>query len=123
VLSKVPQEEKDQVDEFLGSTERVPNISWDSAQGLFMIAQPGSDPKPSTITDTEDVSYVSSPYLPQCVRSSSGRPLTNNRSRASESAAGVSTIRDELCEAIVLSDVKLLVSEWIPVRVASRAES
>jgi len=114
VLSRISQELKNQVDEFLGSPVEVPNIMWDAPTGLFMITMPGEEVKPSSITDTEDVSYVSSPYLPDCVRSVCGRPLTNNRARASEAAAGVSTIRDELSEAIILNDVKLLVSEWIP---------
>ena len=41
-------------------------------------------------------------------------PLTDNTSRAHESAAGESGIKDELSEAITLSRVHALVGEWVP---------
>ena len=67
----------------------------------------------SGITETEDVSYVSSPYLPEVLRAGDN-PTTDNTSRSHESAAGVSGIKDELSEAIQLAGVHILVGEWIP---------
>jgi hypothetical protein len=48
----------------------------------------------SGMTETEDVSYVSSPYLPDCLRADINKPMTSNSSRAHESALGGSTIKD-----------------------------
>ena len=73
----------------------------------------GSHEQESGITDTEDVSYVSSPYLPQSLRGQ-GPPTTDNSNRAHESAAGESGIKDELDENIILRHVYVLVGEWIP---------
>eukprot|EP01047_Picozoa_sp_COSAG01_P052892 COSAG01_NODE_5609_length_4148_cov_12.547296_1_plen_762_part_00 len=69
--------------------------------------------RPSTVTETEDVSYVSSPWLPQLLRKR-GREATSNAHRAGESAEGTTTIADELDEVIVLKHVNLLVGEWVP---------
>lgn len=69
----------------------------------------------SEVTDTEDVSYVSSPYLPTCVRNPRDqKTFTSNKHRAHESAKGVTNIKDTLDEVIVLSRVVCLVGEWIP---------
>ena len=68
----------------------------------------------SKVTDTEDVSYVSSPYLPRSIRTRFAKDMTSNKHRAHESAAGEANIRDELSEAIHLSNVNILVGEWIP---------
>lgn len=51
----------------------------------------------SLVTDTEDVSYVSSPYLPMCLRHG-GREITSNASKAHLSSGGETNIRDELDE-------------------------
>ena len=67
----------------------------------------------SQITEAEDVSYVSSPYLPPCLRSTD-KLMTSNEHRADEAAAGGSNIQDELDEAVVLNGVHGLVGEWIP---------
>ena len=45
----------------------------------------------------QDVSYVSSPYLPECLRRGP-RGMTSNAHRAFESAAGKSDIKDEYNE-------------------------
>ena len=65
----------------------------------------------STITNTEDVSYVCSPYLPQCVRGF-GPDTTDNSPRSHESAAGASGIKDELDENIILRHLNVIVGEW-----------
>lgn len=72
--------------------------------------------KTSGITDSEDVSYVSSPYIPSCLRSNSAYRLepTSNASRAAESAHGHSMMFRDAVESIVLSRVRALVGEWMP---------
>jgi hypothetical protein len=86
----------------------------------FRLFTPGGFSKESAVTETEDVSYVSSPYLPPAVRrrdvpgAPPMRAMSCNAHRASESALGGSTIADELSEAIVLSNVHCLVGEWVP---------
>lgn len=67
----------------------------------------------STITETEDVSYVSSAYVPQCLRYG-GRPTLSNAHRAHESAVNTDNIRDELDEVITLNSVSIIVAEYIP---------
>ena len=68
----------------------------------------------STITECEDVSYVSSPHIPRTLRRPGGPSLSSNAHRAHESAGKVSTIRDDLDEVITLSNVTILVGEWLP---------
>lgn len=68
----------------------------------------------SGVTETEDVSYVSSPYLPDCLRADLNKAMSSNSHRAHESAEGGSTIKDDggddgeggLSEAVVLSHGK-----------------
>ena len=89
------------------------------AQGkvvCVIYTQSGLVARPSGITEIEDVSYVTSPYLPQLLINAQTmvRPLSDYSSRAAEAAAGLSLIRDELDEAILLGGVRLMVGEWIP---------
>jgi WD repeat-containing protein 35 len=87
----------------------------DEDDGVFVLFSSNGYMRESEITSTEDVSYVSSPYLPSCVRNPRDqKPLTSNKHRAHESAGGNDNIRDELSEAIVLSHVVALVGEWVP---------
>jgi WD repeat-containing protein 35 len=67
----------------------------------------------SSITETEDVSYVSSAYIPLCLRQG-GRPTLSNAHRAHESAAGEMQIKDVLDEVITLNSVSVIVSEFMP---------
>lgn len=67
----------------------------------------------STITETEDVSYVSSPYLPFTLRDLKC-PLASNAHRASEAATGTSNLKDELDVQLSLSRLVILVGEWVP---------
>ncbi|KAG2781034.1 hypothetical protein Pcac1_g8975 [Phytophthora cactorum] len=70
----------------------------------------------STITECEDVSYVSSPYIPSCLRSSTSYLVepTSNKLRATESARGYNMMTKEAKQSIVLSQVHALVGEWLP---------
>lgn len=76
----------------------------------------GAYTKVSGITDSEDVSYVSSPYIPSCLRSNSAYRIepTTNASRAAESAHGHSMMFKDAVESIVLGHVRALVGEWMP---------
>jgi len=69
----------------------------------------------SAITDTEDVSYVASAYIPQCLRYG-GRPTMSNAHRAHESGMGaLDNIRDkDLDVVITLNSVSIIVAEYIP---------
>nr|CCA28064.1 conserved unknown protein putative [Albugo laibachii Nc14] len=67
----------------------------------------------SSITDIEDVSYVSSAYIPQHFRHR-GRPTLSNAHRAYECAIGASTIKDELDEVIALGSASISVAEYVP---------
>ena len=68
----------------------------------------------STVTDTEDVSYVSSAYIPQCLRFG-GRPTLSNAHRAHISGqAGIDNIRDnDLEEIVTLNSVSMIVAEYL----------
>lgn len=83
---------------------------------------PSGTARKSSITDCEDVSYVSSPFLPMTLRNPTSRPTTSNSSKAWMARKGVSTIRDDLSEALVLGHVKLLVGEFIPFGCARRSD-
>ena len=88
---------------------------WNAEEEEFQLVTEGGFKRPSTITETEDVSYVSSPWLPQVLRKR-GRECTSNAHRSGESAEGASTIADELTEVITLKFVNLLVGEWCVTR-------
>jgi len=67
----------------------------------------------SDITYIEDVSYVSSAYVPQCLRRKGGRPTMSNAHKASL-CRKKSNIRDELDEVITLNSVSIIVAEFVP---------
>ncbi|KAF1315541.1 hypothetical protein FI667_g10135, partial [Globisporangium splendens] len=74
--------------------------------------------KTSAITESGDVSYVSSPFLPKCLHSNGYYHIDidahNNRHRAHECATGSSNTKTMTSEAVTLSDVYALVGEWVP---------
>jgi len=127
ILELVPDELKEQVDSFVHGPRDTPhqdellNVEWGDEEENddgekepgFALYTDGGYRRLSGITDTEDVSYVSSPYLPMVLRGSD-EPTNDNTSRAHESAAGLSGIQDELSEAIQLDTVRIMVGEWIP---------
>lgn len=67
----------------------------------------------SDVSYIEDVSYVSSAYVPQCLRRKGGRPTMSNAHKASLCRKS-SNIRDELDEVLNLSSVSIVVAEFIP---------
>ena len=80
----------------------------------FLIVTINGYEERSSITETEGVSYVTSPFLPRFQRVGE-EPLTDNASRAWEAADGLVQLKDELSELIDLSQVHFLVVEWVPV--------
>ena len=78
-----------------------------------LISRSGMYVRNSKITDCEDVSYVSSPFIPSFLLQP-GTVLESFSHRARESAAGESGIEDELSEEIQLAYVKIVVAEYIP---------
>jgi hypothetical protein len=124
IVSRIPKHVKKDVDRWIYAPKpyqdnvlkvalkRTQSEEGTDLQTFLLIAEGGYE-KPSTITNVEEVSYVSSPYLPLHLRKSE-KPMTNNSSRASEAAAGLSNIRDELQENIHLAHVQVLIGEWCP---------
>ena len=133
LLGIMPRELKDEVDEVIhgpeGYEDELLAVAWeepdeeeiaaaeaegeDEPEPGFRLYTAGGYARMSDVTETEDVSYVSSPYLPDCLRGDD-KPMSDNADRAHESAAGESDVKDELSEAITLSNVISMVGEWIP---------
>lgn len=84
--------------------------------GYFVLClDSGERVRRSHVTESEDVSYVSSPFLPACVRNARDqRAFSCNEHMAHEAAIGQSNMRDELSESITLGYVTCMVGEWIP---------
>jgi hypothetical protein len=122
-LQQVPLKLKDDIetvlhgpkpfqDKLLNVTMRRESDEDAEVQHFYLTAEGGYE-RQSTVTEIEDVSYVSSPYLPLHVRKSE-KPISSNAHRAGEAASGESNIKDDLSEAIHLAHVSLLIGEWIP---------
>ncbi|DBA00815.1 TPA: hypothetical protein N0F65_004720 [Lagenidium giganteum] len=117
LLSHISRELRQEVDSFVFP----PSPSGHSPfmvryDGYKFVLCSGTYTKPSSITESEDVSYVSSPFLPRCLRSSGYYQAQerSNRHRAAECAIGLSSISKKTNEAITLGDVYALVGEWVP---------
>ncbi len=115
LVQYISRREKEVVDLFAhkeGSRELLKPL-WDG-ETYWMQSQSGFRQK-STVTETEAVSYVSSAYIPQCLRYG-GRPTMSNAHKAHSSGFGaIDTIRDQgLDEVITLNSVSLIVAEFIP---------
>lgn len=113
LVKRISRKEKEAVHEFVYArgTRELLSAAWDGRH-YYLCSESGYKRR-STITDTEDVSYVSSAYIPQCLRYG-GRPTLSNAHRAHESATSVDNIRDELDEVITLNSVSIIVAEYIP---------
>jgi WD repeat-containing protein 35 len=113
VVKKISRKDKEIVHELVymrGSRELLA-AEWDGND--YWLESNSGYRRKSTITDTEDVSYVSSAYVPQCLRYG-GRPTLSNAHRAHESAVNTNQIRDNLDEVITLNSVSIIVAEYIP---------
>jgi WD repeat-containing protein 35 len=113
LVKRISRKEKEAVHEFVYArgTRELLTVRWDGVH-YFLVSSSGYNRK-STITETEDVSYVSSAYIPQCLRYG-GRPTLSNAHRAHESGVNVQNNLDELDEVITLNSVSIIVAEYIP---------
>ena len=121
LLQALPPILRLEVDDFLyirqGYKDRVHpkkdliNVLTDD-EGFLLVTENGSEIR-SSVSQVEDVSYVTSPFLPWTYRSGE-TPCTDNSNRAWESGVGISQVKREMSEAIVLSQVNILIQEWIP---------
>ena len=79
-------------------------VSYNEDDEVFQLASENGFCMDSTITETEDVSYVSSPYLPFTCRDLRRSDGVQRAPRA-ESGLGASSVRDEL-------DVQITSAGW-----------
>lgn len=114
-LSRVGRSEKEIVNSFAHkpNSRELLTITWDGKS--YWLQSSSGYRKRSTTTDTEDVSYVCSAYIPHCLRYG-GRPTLSNAHRAHECGQpGLDSIRDtNLEEIITLNSVSIIVAEYIP---------
>ena len=68
----------------------------------------------SSVTASEDVSYVCSPYICHQFMKGAPAPLASYAYRASESLRGLSSIADDLDVQLSMSRVIMLIGDWIP---------
>lgn len=117
VLQQLPSALKDDIDSFVYPPppleRKLVIVAYD---GDRFVLKSGAYSKPSAITESEDVSYVSSPFLPRCLRSNGFYHIAerSNRDRADECARGFSNITKKTSEAISIGDVYALIGEWVP---------
>jgi WD repeat-containing protein 35 len=113
LVKRISRKEKEAVHEFVYArgTRELLTVLWDGHH--YFLTSPSGYKRKSTITDTEAVSYVSSAYIPQCLRYG-GRPTLSNAHRAHESSVSNDEVRDELDEVITLNSVSVIVAEYIP---------
>lgn len=113
LVKRISRKEKEAVHEFVYArgTRELLTVAWDGRH-YYLVSTTGYRRR-STITECEDVSYVSSAYIPQCLRYG-GRPTLSNAHRAHESGVNVQHNLDELDEVITLNSVSIIVAEYIP---------
>ncbi|KAG5192767.1 hypothetical protein JKP88DRAFT_269267 [Tribonema minus] len=113
LVKRIGRKEKEAVHEFVYArgTRELLHVRWDGNE--YWLESASGYRRKSSITETEDVSYVSSAYVPQCLRYG-GRPTLSNAHRAHESGVNTDNIRDELDEVITLNSVSIIVAEYIP---------
>jgi hypothetical protein len=110
---KLTQASQDAVNSFCFTADGQPLHVGLQGGSFFFFTQDKEYKVVSKVTDTEDVSYVSSPYLPDCIRRGT-RGMTSNAHRAYESASGKSDIKDEYSEVVSLGEVRVIIGEWLP---------
>eukprot|EP00620_Florenciella_sp_RCC1587_P012238 CAMPEP_0182571866 /NCGR_PEP_ID=MMETSP1324-20130603/15309_1 /TAXON_ID=236786 /ORGANISM="Florenciella sp., Strain RCC1587" /LENGTH=934 /DNA_ID=CAMNT_0024786619 /DNA_START=69 /DNA_END=2873 /DNA_ORIENTATION=+ len=113
LVKRISRKDKNAVHEFVYAkgTRELLRPEWDGND--YTLKSASLYERRSDITNCEDVSYVSSAYVPQCLRYG-GRPTLSNAHRAHESAVNQDNIRDELDEVITLNSVSIIVAEYVP---------
>ena len=89
------------------------DVEWREKEGMFYLTSGAGYERRSSVTDAEDVSYVSSAYIPNSLRTNRDQPHSYE-DQAEDAAAGCTSIKDELSELMHLENVHMLMSEWIP---------
>jgi hypothetical protein len=114
IIAKIGKADRAPVQNFVfaPATRNLLRVEWDG-ESYWLGDDVSAYRRISTVTETEDVSYVSSAYVPQCLRQG-GRPTLSNAHRAHECAITDNNIRDELDEIITLNSVSIIVGEFIP---------
>lgn len=85
----------------------------EDGEGHFVLFSESGYEKDSSITEIESVSYVSSPFLPETLRSW-GRNCSSNSMFVHELKGAASTLKDDLDENITLDNVRMLLGEFVP---------
>lgn len=122
VVREMDQALRDAVDIFLTPPKPYPKgdklVRWEGDHGRFAVyTMKGRNEvykHYSTVTAVEEVSYVASPFVLDCVKQDRDAEWTDNSTRAHEVARADHTLRDEVTEHVIMENVKLLISEWVP---------
>lgn len=123
-LEHMPKNHARKVDKFIGapravtktkSIEDLMMVNW--IDDKFVLKSQSGFTQLTKVTESEDVSYVSSPHLPFYVREQGAdrKRLTSNKGRAKEATLGVTNLETEQNEVLSFDDITVLLSEWIPV--------
>ncbi|TYZ60327.1 hypothetical protein PybrP1_010820, partial [[Pythium] brassicae (nom. inval.)] len=114
IVTKISKADKLSIHDmaYAPGTLHLLRVEWDGEE-YWLVDDASGYRRLSSVTETEDVSYVSSAYIPQCLRFG-GRPTLSNAHRAHECGVSDSSIRDQLDEIITLNSVSLIVAEYIP---------
>lgn len=123
-LEQCPKQHGRKVDKFTGAPRAVSKsksaddllmVHWIDNQ--FVLKSNSGFTQLTKVTESEDVSYVSSPHLPFYVRAQKGarKKLTSNRGRAKESTLGVTNLEATQNEVLSFDDITIILCEWIPV--------
>ena len=104
--------------------EQLFSVTWDVNAQCFWISHPQVDRRKSLATSAEDVSYVSSPHIPTCLRDRSKaggkKDTSDNRDRLPElqitkkSTALRIGAQKDAPDAITLHGVRVIICEWLP---------
>ena len=126
LIAKLGRKDRAAVEEvcYAPASKDLLHSRWDPVESKFVLECESMQRDGRTVRENEymrvsdvgyieDVSYVSSAYVPQCLRRKGGRPTMSNAHKASLCRKS-SNIRDELDEVLNLSSVSIVVAEFIP---------
>lgn len=122
-LESVPKAHQQKIDKFISAPRAMSKtkewgdlmlVHWKEDQ--FVLKSESGFTKLTKVTESEDVSYVSSPHIPFYIRAKGDtkKKLSSNKGRAREATQGVTNIDAEMTEFVKLDDVVLIVAEWLP---------
>lgn len=93
-------------------------VRFDQESAEFVLSNDKEEERVSTVTEFEDVSYVCSPYLPECVRPPEGphrkrRAFSDFSPLAHLSRQGTDTLREEQTHTVTLSNIRILATQYL----------